>query len=292
MVLIHIGYSKCASTTLQEIFEQNTSINYTHKPNIFKGKYRDEGIDDKWIKDICKKDMGKPVVVSHEHILLSKTDPIFGISIGGQKEVEETTGLMDSNCDDYNILLIVREQSKMISSRYLQYLMQGGKRKLSDFISLLLPDKNPYEYLDYRFSKVLDILHNSKAKNVICYDVRQINTNGFTDDLTKVLNSKVENVTSERNVAVSKYGANIIRIINACLVTKKETYTEKTQTRVPYIIWLSLVVIVRKVDNLYSRKFGRKDIMNSELKSRIKEIYIDDNKRLNEKYGVNVLVNS
>jgi len=288
MVLIHIGYSKCASTTLQEIFENNASIEYVHKPEIFREKNKEKTLIEDWLLDACQRKSDKSIVVSHEHMLLSKIDPIFGISIGGKKEAENLVHLIDENCNDYCLLLIVREQSKMIASRYLQYIMQGGKSRLLEFVKELLPAENPFKYVDYRFNAILNTLSNGNVKEIICYDVRQIGSNEFMNHLGDILNTKIDRVSGERNVAVSKVGAAIIRIINVLLVEKKETYVKKTETRGPYIFWLLLVVLVRKTDNFYSGKFGRKDVMTSVIKDRIEKIYFDDNNKLKKEYGIDL----
>lgn len=127
MALIHVGYSKCASSTLQIMFNDSGSILYIDKPVLFDGEYKTQNLSVKWMEEVRQKEGDKPVVVSHEHMLLSETDPVLGISIGGQKEAEDLISLIDQNFDEYDILLIVREQSKLITSRYNQYLMQGGR---------------------------------------------------------------------------------------------------------------------------------------------------------------------
>ena len=288
MVLIHIGYSKCASTTLQEMFENNASIEYIHKPEVFREKNKELVLIEDWLLDVCRRESDKPVVVSHEHTLLPKIDPTFGISIGGKKEAEDMLNLIDKNCNDYCLLLIVREQSKMIASRYLQYIMQGGSSKLQKFVETLLPAEAPFRYVDYRFNEILDTLYGGNAKKILCYDVRKIGSDDFISHLGEALDTRFDEVSGERNVAVSRFGASIIRIINVLLVKKKETYTKKTQTRGLYILWLSLVVFVRKIDNFYSRRFGRKDVMNSEIKKMIEEVYYHDNNKLKNEYGIDL----
>lgn len=151
-----------------------------------------------------------------------------------------------------------------------------------------MPIDDPFRFLDYRFNKILDVVHNGKAKAVICCDVKKIGDEAFSSRLSKVLGSDIKVGTRKKNVAVSKYGANLIRIINTFLVRRKETYSENTVTRGPYFTWLLLVVTVRKIDNFYSRIFGRKEIINTLTADKIKRLYAADNAKLLEKYNVDL----
>jgi len=285
--LIHLGYSKCASSTLQRIFSENDSIIYIDKPELFDGDCKSHNLSVKWMKQAKKKEGGKPVVVSHEHMLLSNIDPVLGISIGGQKEAKDLKKKLDQVFEQYNILLIVREQSKLIFSRYHQYIMQGGVVSLSKFLEIIIPTDNPFKYLDYRFNKILDILHN-KENTVICSDVKKINDKKFIASLNDLLGSDMQIGSKKLNSSVSKYGLSLIRMINIVLVKRKETYSKKAVVRGSYFVWFLLVSTIRKLDSFYIRIFGRNSLMDIPAEIKIKNLYAADNAKLLEQYNIDL----
>ena len=239
-MLIHIGYSKCASTTIQKIFKEQKTIYYLDKPQLFENNEKKKVWSNAWVNKV-KEINNKPVIVSHEHMLLSNIDPILGISIGGQKETKELKNFLDIHFNNYFLLIIIREQSKLILSRYSQYIMQGGKASISKFIELLLPKNDPFKFLDYRYDKILDILSTSKAKKIICHDIIDIKNGNFNKSIKFFLGIDLKKIKNKENFGVSKYGLIIIRLLNILLVKKKQHYEEKTVTRTPYFTWLLLV---------------------------------------------------
>ena len=49
MTLIHIGYSKCASTTIQKIFKEQKTIFYLDKPQLFENNEKKKIWSNAWV---------------------------------------------------------------------------------------------------------------------------------------------------------------------------------------------------------------------------------------------------
>jgi hypothetical protein len=283
-ITIHIGYSKAASTWLQEILLRTESINYVHKPPLWvningKVKWNESKLNN----IIGKLESNKPIVISNEHLLLPGIHPEIGCSITNINYVKELIEYLKSVIKNPKILVITRHQDEMISSRYLQFLLQGGSLNINKFLSLLIPNKDVSIYADYRYKIILNTLKEAFGNNsLLTLDTIDIKNNpdNVIEKISRFIGANIDInqpiVHKKANVGLSNYGAKVIRIWNKLFVIEKENQNSKTRTRIPYMIWLSFIVIIKKVDNLIWYKIKRPSVLNKDQMSYIKTLYAEN----------------
>jgi len=138
--LIHIGYQKTASSWLQKyLFRTNSSIfghpcenayGEAHQHSIYGRKFEFDPskvleIFESGIK-LCEEN-GQIPVISNENLVGNPLVPY--------NYANETAEKIHQTFPNAKILIFIREQKKMISSLYRQYVREGGKLALEEFLN-------------------------------------------------------------------------------------------------------------------------------------------------------------
>lgn len=288
-IILHIGYSKAASTWLQNIFQQTATIHYYHKPKLWRNSEGKIFWSNDVLLNIVKENLnsGNPILISNEHLILPGIHPILKCATTNLSYVQNLAEFIVENLSDPKVILMIRRQDAIIASRYHQYIMQGGSLKFIDFLSHLMPDNDPSEYCDYRFYGVISALKKIIGENnLIVKTVDEIKSNPdtFLKTCSEFIGDRValhENTFNRKiNVGFSRFAAQIVRVINSLLVLEKENAEKRTLTRIPFKIWLYLVVAIWKLDNKIFINRKRPPIMNAEQQATVRDIFKNDNLRL------------
>ena len=131
--VFHIGYSKAASTWLQEYLRLHDEIFLLFKSNFFlKDVYTENSISD-YQKLFPVSSSYKLTIESDEHIVLPIVEPQLKISATNYDSVKERALKIHKLMPHIKIILIIRNQTDIILSRYIQYIKGGGSISFSKF---------------------------------------------------------------------------------------------------------------------------------------------------------------
>jgi hypothetical protein len=289
---LHIGYSKAASTWLQEFFRTQKGIFLVYKSYFFfplESEAFQKGMQyySEFFKDISGE---KIIIESHEHIILPFHHPELKCASTNLEVVEKIARRIKKHLPDVKIIITIRNQVDILLSRYTQYIIQGGTLDASTFLNKLVLDSDNYlKYMDYRYSKVIKKFYEIFGKSsvlVLFQEVLKNKPEEFLESLSSFLNYKFSysprNLRRGKNVSPSYWGIKLLRLINRVLVKEVETIGSKTFTKGPYFIWYFFTRAVRVLDHwLIKSKKKRKLFSKEEIES-IKELFAKDNKNLSK----------
>jgi hypothetical protein len=122
--VLHIGFSKCASSYLRALFRAQPSIHMVFKSGFFtplvsgamtfaqyQSLFRNED-------DILN-------VESDEHLTLPGVHPHLGVRSTTLREFEAVVDKIKEYTPDVKIMMVVRNQASLIVSRYSEFLIGG-----------------------------------------------------------------------------------------------------------------------------------------------------------------------
>ena len=232
-----------------------------------------------------------PILISNEHLILPGIHPTLTCATTNLAYVHHLVEFIDENLADPKVILMIRRQDAIIASRYHQYIMQGGNIRFKEFLDLLLPKNDPADYCDYRFFKVIASLKKKiDEAHLLIKTVDDIKKNPsiFLNDCSEFIGTKLADYNDANNkkvnVGLSRIAVQIVRAVNSLFVIEKESVERKTVTRIPYKIWVYLVVAIWKLDNKIFKNRKRPPLMNAEQKSTIGDIFKKDNLRLADNF--------
>ena len=207
-LLLHIGYPKTATTTLQEnVFKnlhQAGKINYlgrnSIKSNKFEGedyaiKLRKKGLYDKNISCNYKFHSKLLNVISDENILmLSSINKIQYKSKSDWKHMLNTVLSLFEDIE-IQILVTLRKQSDLIFSLFIQkYKFLYAENTGINFENFVFHEKNyvlKSEFDIYSFDELDDFFANKNLKvNYLLFEDLHYEKSTFSSDLNNVLNQK------------------------------------------------------------------------------------------------------
>lgn len=295
---LHIGYSKAASTWLQELLRKEKDVFLVYKSGFFfplnSSSYK-KGID---YYSTFFKGAGnyKIRIESHEHIILPFHHPELKCASTNLKVVGTIARRIKEHLPGIKIILIIRNQTDMLLSRYTQYILQGGKSDASEFLNRLVFENDNYlEYVDYRYAKIIRLLRDVFGNaNVLVLFQEELNQQPetFLDSLSAFLNHSFAYSPSnmkKKNPAPSFWGVKIIRFINRILVREIETIESRTKTRGPWLIWRLSVKVIRGLDRLLVKKKNKRRLFTPGEIQKINDIFARDNKNLSGMFDKPVL---
>ena len=151
-VVLHVGYSKSGSTTIQRIFDAVASLRQSDRGLMFKQLTSPNALA--WDRDACvdfferelrsARDAGQISVHSHERL--------SGNPHSGHFDDTVIADRIRSVFADPRIVICIREQCGMIASCYRQYVRVGGVLGLEEYLEPVLDyripgfDPSKYEY--------------------------------------------------------------------------------------------------------------------------------------------------
>jgi hypothetical protein len=225
-------------------------------------------------------------IESHEHIILPFHHPQFKCASTNLEAVETIARRIKNILPGIKIVIITRNQTDILLSRYTQYILQGGKSGPSEFLNkLVFHDDNYLKYMDYRNAKVIQLLYDILGKShvlVLFTEELQNQPGKFLESLSTFFNHAFSYSPKEmkKNVAPSSRGVKVLRFFNRILVKEVETIESKTRTRVPWIAWYALVKAVRWLDRFPGKKKNKRTIFTPGEIQKVRNIFAEDNKKL------------
>jgi hypothetical protein len=289
---LHIGYSKAASTWLQQLFRQEKDVFLLYKSDFFfplnSSNYK-KGVE---YYSTFFKGAGdfKIRIESHEHILLPFHHPQLKCACTNLEAVDQIARRIKKHLPGVKIIITIRNQVDILLSRYTQYILQGGTLDASTFLNKLVFESNNYlKYMDYRYTNVIKKFYEIFGESnvlILLQEVLKYKPEEFLQSLSSFLNYTFSYSSKElkkrKNAAPSYLGTRLLRLINRLLVKEVETLESKTTTRGPYFIWYFLTRVVRTLDHWLIKAKKKQKLFTAAEIERIRELFAQDNRELSK----------
>lgn len=280
--VIHIGFSKSASTFLQSIFSSASDINYIYKSGRF--SIFDNKVDSPTLSESLLN------FESDEHIVLPEWHPRLNrVRVTRIEPLEQTFAKIKENAPGSKIILVLRNQYSMIVSRYSQYVVgSGGRLNFEDFLIQMLGDdggQNFYENYYHRIVMMLEKYFGRENILTLFYEDIKYNSEGVLKQVCEFSQHDFTNLSpsfKSKRQGLSKQGLSRVRKLNKFLVAQNQPKVEEVKTRVPKLVYDNIVRSVRLID---TGKGGGKITLPDHLKGRLYEHFHDDNLKLSSYFN-------
>ena len=158
--VLHIGFSKCASTYLRALFRSQPRIHMVFKSGFFT-PFLAKDMTFEQYQSMFRDEDGIVNVESDEHLTLPGVHPELGIRTTTLEQVEKVADSIRDHLPDVRILMVVRNQASLIVSRYSEYLITGGSLGFEDFADRLMGDGEGHNlHYQNHYSRIIDIFES------------------------------------------------------------------------------------------------------------------------------------
>lgn len=253
--ILHIGFSKCASTYLRSLFRDHPSIHLVFKSGFFTPFLaKDMTFAD--YQMLFRDQDGIVNVESDEHLTLPGVHPTLGVRTTELNEFAQVADQIREYLPDVKIIMVVRSQASLLVSRYSEYLVLGGSLSFEDFARELLADRNGDNrwYQNY-YRRMITILENRFPRSnllVLLQEAMREDTPRMTAEICSFMGLKDdlrlrEGLKRERR-SLSYAAMKLLAWINRLLVRRPSFGGAPPTTRVPLIVFRNVVRAIRALD--------------------------------------------
>jgi hypothetical protein len=292
--VLHIGFSKCASTYLRSLFRAHPGVHLVFKSGFFTPFLAMDMTFPEYQR-LFVQSAGIVNVESDEHLTLPGIHPTLGVRTTNLAEFERVAERIREYLPDIRIIMVIRNQASLIVSRYSEYLITGGSLSFDRFADELLGDtsggnvwyQNYYcrmiEMLEQRFpcDHILVLLQEAMREDTSKTASKISEFMGLHDTL-----KLRDGLRSERR-SLSAAGMRLLASINGHIVRRPSFGGAPPATRVPLFVFRNVVRAVRACDYYALAKISPKAsaVMTADRSRRILAHFREDNLRLQEYFG-------
>lgn len=283
---LHIGYHKTGTTFLQgEIFPNLQSNNFIKNKNIYEElrRIRRKKLSQEEIKNL-KNNLFTHLengnnLISWEGLcgnyFFTDFDKNFSTILGDLNHIFKNFRI--------KIILGIREQVSLITSLYKLYLHVGGTQEEYKFIDNLNLDK-------FKFTNYISALDSYFSfDNVYVYYFENFvkDKNTFLSNLLEFLgeNKILEYDDVIRNRGYGELQVKLAKILNRCFKSRFNSNGIDYRKKIPRSNPIPRKILQNKISYYVHYKKYRFPL---DIRKKLKNIYIEDNKRLKEKYLPNL----
>ncbi|MFT5513856.1 MAG: hypothetical protein ACI8SE_002267 [Bacteroidia bacterium] len=294
---IHIGYSKSASTWLQKLLAKEDGLYFKYKSYFFYPYH--SPVYDKGVKHYESLFEDAPddkiIIESQEHIVLPfiHPDPEVKIASTNLEMIRKMSERMKTVIPNVKIILIIRNQEKMVRSRYIQYLVQGGTLDAQTFLNRTFLNGKHKEFLDYRYDRVLDVLHEvfgAESILTLCQEGIAKKPQEFvlklSDFLGYELSFTAESAEKKKNSGASYKTLMLLLKLNRAFVSELNTYNTRTKTRIiPYFLWYFIGRSLVRLDRMFVQEKNLHLLFEDHHYTTIRDTFAESNNNLTNYLG-------
>lgn len=274
--IIHIGFSKSASTFLQSIFSNSDEITYKYKSKRY-------SLIDKQVEEVHSL-LQKPILESDEHIVLPSWHPeLQRTRMTRIDDLYKVFSKIKSITAKPKIIMVVRDQKSLILSRYSQFVVgSGGYLDLQSFIRKMLGEDGLCFYENYYglITKMLFDCFGQENVHVMFYEDLKLSGKELVQKLNHFTGLNFDyqppKFKSQRK-GLSARGLKILASINKILVSNEQPDSSKVRTRIPHSIYSLIIKTVRVLDSWFPSK---KLALTEEQLKEIENKFYKDNQLL------------
>ena len=291
--ILHIGFSKCASTYLRALFRAHPKIHLVFKSGFFTpflipgmtfATYQSHFTDD-----------GRLNIESDEHLTLPGIHPELGVRTTNLDQFAEVADKIRTFVPGVKLIMVIRNQASLIVSRYSEYLITGGSLDFESFASRLMgsggADNHHYQNYYFRIIKQLEERFPRENLLILLQEAMREDTTGTAAVISSflALDEKLvlaKGLRSERR-SLSFAGMGLLRCLNSLLVATPSVGGAPPTTRIPLFIYQNVVRMVRATDFYLLSRFSSdpSKILTSERRDAILAHFRTDNLKLQDYFG-------
>lgn len=301
--VVHVGFSKCASTFLQSFFSEHPQIflvNQSHFFSPFEFNRFALG-ESEYSKLFLPAKHGQVRVESDEHILLPLFHPVLDAAATTMESVVEVSRRIRTIQPRTRIIIGIRNQLDLITSRYSEYVIGGGQVDFPAFVTEFLAcSLDGINYFQNYYATVSEIFYNDFSPERVHIFLQE---DLLRDEATVISRlCRFLNVDElqpskrgirARRVGLSVTGLNVVRKFNRAVVLRPQRSYHNAKVRLPYVIYKACVRALRILDYYCPHRFkGNKTaLLTSDIVARIRGEFRGDNERLATLLGRDDLTN-
>ena len=284
---LHIGYSKAASTWFQKFLQKHPDVFVVCKTRYFSAfRQKNYKTDLSYYSNFFNKCEGFAIKIeSDEHLILPFFHPNFKCACTNIHAVKSLALRINRQLPKSKVIIIIRNQTDILLSRYSQYILQGGTEEPSKFLNeLVFNDNNFMKYMDYRYSIVINLLYDIMDQSrvlVLFHEELRENQQSFLKSLFNFFNLSFNSLEplhlKPKNVALSAWGCQVTRNLNRVFVKEIETIYSRTKSHIPYFAWRFFVKAIRLYDSHFVNNSKKSDLFSKIEIEKIIAIFAEDN---------------
>lgn len=295
--VLHIGFSKCASTYLRAIFRAHPRIHLVFKSGFFTPFLAPE-LTFADYQRLFHDGPGVVNVESDEHLTLPGVHPTLGVRTTNLDEFARVADRIRACLPDVKLIMVIRNQVSLLVSRYSEYLITGGSLGFESFAAALLgsaPGDNLWYQNHYR--QLVAILEERFPPDQLLVLMQEAMRDETAATVTQVLEfigldvagHLQDGLRSERR-SLSYAGMHLLAFLNRPLVRHSSFGGAPPDTRVPLSLFRNIVRGVRALDYYALGSLSPKSsaVMTDVLARRILAQFRDDNLALQDYFGMDL----
>jgi hypothetical protein len=292
--VLHIGFSKCASTYLRALFRAHPGVHLVFKSGFFvpflagRMTFAD-------YQALFPGSAGRVHVESDEHLTLPGFHPELGVRTTNLAEFAQVADKIREYLPTVRIIMVIRNQASLIVSRYSEYLIGGGSLGFPEFTSKLMgnQDAGNAHYQNY-YSSIIRILEDRFPKPHVLVLMQETmrEDEARTVRLISDFIGLSETLTPERGLraerrSLSRGGMALLRWLNRRMVKRPSMASAPPETHVPIYVYRNVVRLVRALDYLVLGRLspGPSSLLSEARRNAILRHFHDDNLRLQDYFG-------
>ena len=301
LFILHIGFSKCASTFLRSIFRTHPDINLLPKSFYFSPFNIYKGDDHKSYKNLISEYLNpeKTNIESDEHILLPDIHPKLKVRATTLKSLEQSFKDIKREISNVKIFFVIRNHASLLLSRYSEYILNGGDCSFEEFFKQLVSsnDLNEGGFFQNYYYQIYNMLIDIFGKENVIFLIQELITKEKSAEIDKLFNFlKVARIETNkinfinRRVGLSLISLNLLRRFNICFVKEIEQYKKPMNTRVPLFLYKLFIRSLRVIDYYLIKNFStsKGKLLKEELSDELRQKFGMDNRKLSEQVCVDL----
>jgi hypothetical protein len=295
--VLHIGFSKCASTYLRALFRSHPEVHLVFKSGYFTPLVG-TGMTFAQYQSLFRPEPGIVNVESDEHLTLPGVHPELGIRATNLEEFSAVADQIRTELPEVRLLLVIRNQASLVVSRYSEYLITGGSLAFPQFAdSLLGVGANGNRWFQNYYRRVIRILEERFPPDQILVLLQEHMRKGVHATSSRIAQflglqrgfKAPEGLRSERR-SLSLAGMRLLAALNKPMVSVPSFASRPPTTRVPQFVFRNVVRGVRAADYYLLGRFAPRSstVMSRELHLRVLDHFREDNLELQEYIGLDL----
>lgn len=290
--IVHMGYSKCLSTTLQDTFSRHPEVSVRVKSGCFGLAHTRRAQEGAYFDSFGP--LIKPIrVESDEHLIVPTIDNEWLVNVSDIADVEVIVRQIKSTLREPKIVVVFREQAEMFRSKYCQYIRGGGGAAPSEFYDWICSLSDGLS--GYNYNKTADLLFSYFGRENVYFRPLEAAKEGYVDFLAELGRfsgayglERHSRIYSNRSPSVNALKA--VRLFNRAFVLQKRSYNAAPKTIFP-LPWTQQAFrsVVERVDKtVWSMQGDATWLMDDYWRRRIMGIFKESNRDAMRVLGENL----
>jgi hypothetical protein len=292
--VLHIGFSKCASTYLRALFREHPRIHLVFKSGFFTPFLaKDMTFAD--YQSFFGNSANLLTVESDEHLTLPGIHPELGVRTTSIEEFAKVADKIRTHLPDVKIIMIIRNQASLIVSRYSEFLIGGGSLIFDEFASKLMGEqRQPNLYFQNYYSRIIQLLEQRFPRSnvlVLLQEAMRGDTREAAITISKFIGlndvlALKRGLRAERR-SLSVAGMTVLRWVNRLFVRRPSFGDVPPVTRLPLFVFKNAVRLVRALDYFVLSRIAppSSTLVTEERRRTILAHFHDDNLRLQNHFA-------